>query len=422
MMEVIFYAALRSLALASIVFVSLALLRVRHPKVRKAAWASVVLCAFLMPVVGGRGPYLNEQVLSRLSDLVRTGQEQSRIALLEATRVGRAELTAKKVFQTGTQIVPWHLLGGIYLVGVLILLARLCLGLIRAALIWKRAQPLELVESAAVRISEKVLSPWTFGNGILLPREAVKWHTAKLSLVLSHERTHVEQADFFLQLAVRLYTALFWFSPLGWLLHGECARLGEQTSDYSALQGSTDPLTYAELLIGFSHTSYPSVAVTMARKSGISHRIHLILKQEDLMNHFRSPLRASLLAAVVVLSAVLIATLSMEPKGICAFGNVINGDTLIVGSRRGCKCDIGMGGSLTVARFNAIKANVGGSFVAYSEGGHNFVINDTKMADEALGLYKNYEPNEARQVEIQHKLGELVAVAKHTGKAKLVSF
>lgn len=140
------------------------------------------------------------------------------------------------------------------------------------------------------------------------------------------------------------------------------------------------------------------------------------------MTRFRSPLRASLLAAVVVLSAVLIATLSMEPRGICAFGNVINGDTLIVASRRGCKCDIGMGGNLTVARFNAIKANAGGSFIAYSEGGHDFVIKDSKMAEEALGLYKNYEPNEARQVEIQHRLGELVAVAKHTGKAKLISF
>src|SRR6202021_2790285 len=87
------------------------------------------------------------------------------------------------------------------------------------------------VASLQLRISSKVASPVTIGSAIVLPEDYTTWDREKLRIVLAHERSHVRQGDFYLQLLASLYTALVWFSPLGWWLKKELADLAEAISD-----------------------------------------------------------------------------------------------------------------------------------------------------------------------------------------------
>ncbi len=66
-----------------------------------------------------------------------------------------------------------------------------------------------------VRTSRDVNIPFTIGLGIVLPSSFDSWDSAKLQMVLAHERSHILQADSFLQLLASLHSAFFWFSPCG---------------------------------------------------------------------------------------------------------------------------------------------------------------------------------------------------------------
>jgi beta-lactamase regulating signal transducer with metallopeptidase domain len=62
--------------------------------------------------------------------------------------------------------------------------------------------------------------------------------------VLAHEGSHVRQRDFYLQLLAGFYTAITWFSPLGWWLKHKLSELSEAISDRAGLEESAAaPLT-----------------------------------------------------------------------------------------------------------------------------------------------------------------------------------
>src|SRR6202034_601823 len=111
-----------------------------------------------------------------------------------------------------------------------------------------------------------------------LPSSFGTWEPARLKMVLAHERSHVVQADFYLQLLARFHTAIFWFSPAAWWLQRELAALGEAISDHAAIIEAPDRYSYAEVLLEFAAISRRSVAgIAMAQPTGINRRIERIL-------------------------------------------------------------------------------------------------------------------------------------------------
>ncbi len=89
-----------------------------------------------------------------------------------------------------------------------------------------------------------IASPVTIGSGIVLPANYKEWDRVKLRVVVAHERSHVRQMDFYLQLLAGIYTAIFWFSPLGWWLKRTLASLGEAIGDRAGLDAAaSDPAT-----------------------------------------------------------------------------------------------------------------------------------------------------------------------------------
>ena len=90
---------------------------------------------------------------------------------------------------------------------------------------------LDLPDSIQVRWSKRIGSPVNIGSGILLPADYAEWDEEKLRVVVAHERSHIAQRDFYLQMIAGLYASLTWFSPLGWWLKRKLSELGEAISD-----------------------------------------------------------------------------------------------------------------------------------------------------------------------------------------------
>ncbi len=191
------------------------------------------------------------------------------------------------------------------------LVLRLLLGLASALRLWMTAEPVSTHEYPAgrVRSSRRVASPVNIGSGIVLPAEYSQWDERKLRIVLAHERSHIHQGDFYLQLIAGLYASVFWFSPLGWWLKHRLNELGEAISDRAGIEEADSRVSYAQILLEFAALPRPTVTgVAMARTSHLSQRIERLLNESRFKQAYAASGRRAILAAILVPFAVLAAT------------------------------------------------------------------------------------------------------------------
>jgi beta-lactamase regulating signal transducer with metallopeptidase domain len=213
-------------------------------------------------------------------------QVSPRVHLIERGTASSVRPAIKSAYASATlrqRIARLYLFATIgYLIICATLLLRLLVGLTRAFHVWRRARSVPGLSTTLMRVrsSRDVNTPFTIGFGVVLPSSFDNWDPAKLQMVLAHERSHILQADFFLQLLARLHVAFFWFSPAAWWLQNKLVDLGEAISDHTAITQAPDRCSYAELLLEFAAlSSRPLAGLAMARPEGISRRIDRILER-----------------------------------------------------------------------------------------------------------------------------------------------
>lgn len=211
---------------------------------------------------------------------------------------------------------PASLALSIYLGVAAVFLLRLALGLAVTLRLWLTATPISTHEASDIptglplRASAKVSSPLTIGSAILLPADYQSWDKEKVRIVLAHERSHVRQGDFYLQLLAGLYAALVWFSPLGWWLKKELADLAEAISDRAGIEQARSRTSYAQVLLEFAAAPRPTaLGVAMARSSSLARRIERLLNDHTFHQSFAGGPRA--LFAVVLVPLALFAATAM---------------------------------------------------------------------------------------------------------------
>jgi beta-lactamase regulating signal transducer with metallopeptidase domain len=202
-----------------------------------------------------------------------------------------------------------------YMAVCLALLIRMAYGLDRAMTLWQAAEVFvpypqdDPGYGLRMRFSRAVSSPVTIGNGVLLPYECLDWDAQKLRIVLAHERAHIRQGDFYLQLLAGLYTAVFWFSPLGWWLKRNLSDLGEIISDRAGLDEASSSASYAQVLLEFAALPRPTaIGVAMARSTNLSHRIERLLNETSFRQAFAGGGLRVLLAVLLVPVSLFAAT------------------------------------------------------------------------------------------------------------------
>jgi beta-lactamase regulating signal transducer with metallopeptidase domain len=308
-------AALRSLLMAVTVWAGIRLLRVSNVIAQKIAWSLVLVASMAMPflvrsfpakpVVKLPAAYFAPRALRVTPAVAPHAVEPSAPVLSLPLLQPVPPASTWRLPRPAAMLIPAYL-------GVsAILFLRICIGLVIAARIWHRAERASpiLEPRATVRISSDIGSPVTIGSGVVLPDSYPEWETTKLRIVLAHERSHVRQADFYLQLLAGVYTAIFWFSPLGWWLQRKLADLGEAISDRAALEEAANRTSYAEVLLEFAAMPRRALAgVGMARSSNIQRRIDRLLTDHQFRLAFIAVRRHALIALAIVPLAMMAAT------------------------------------------------------------------------------------------------------------------
>ena len=360
-------AAVRALLVAGVVGAGLRVFAARHVPAQKAAWGLVLGGTLLMPILApwaGSAAWIpsgatwviptdswGQYFLSRVGSLQPTAQPLETERATRALRALRAAQpfvgtvvsapsepsqaatspTARFQIATvanaqppeaeGTKPAPrrsyylptadlvWMIYGAICLA----LLLRLAYGLGGAIGLWQSAGPVvidpRLAGGLRLRSSPRITSPVTIGSAVVLPDGYEEWDTEKLRIVLAHERSHVRQGDFYLQALAGLYTALFWFSPLGWWLRRKLSDLSETISDHAGLEQAASHASYARILLEFAALPRRAqVGVAMARTGGLSHRIERLLNENTFRQAFTGGRRRLLAALLLVPISLFAAT------------------------------------------------------------------------------------------------------------------
>lgn len=358
MTALIIESALRALVFALAVGAGLRVLRVRNVPVRKASWSLVLIASLAMPFLLRTPavssstarwgwtlplplrPWVAEPSHAASVPLVPLKAAAAPVILAapassDAPDTTAAERTAVSVpiaiapeADSALGVAPaaateaparafhWppanRLIPMIYLSVAGILFLRLLWGLAMALRLWATADlvsPLVAPEPN-VRSSPKIPSPVTIGSGIVLPASYTEWDRKKLRMVIAHERSHVRQMDFYLQFLAGLYTAVFWFSPLGWWLRRTLASLGEAIGDRAGMDAAASGSRYAEVLLEFAampHRSLPGVA--MARRGSLSPRVDRLLNEHLFRSAFAEGRRRALVSLLLIPAALVAATI-----------------------------------------------------------------------------------------------------------------
>jgi TonB family protein len=316
MIPVILESSLRTLLLTLIVWAILWVFRVRHVLALKIAWCLVLVAAVAMPSLT-RWRTFGFRPLVLYSYRTTWPSTKARVSATVSTIAGSPVAYVDSTMRTGRATSgPDHrtavnLATNAYLLICAIFALRLLLGLIWALRVWPRAEPVyDLTTSfVTVRSSGDVSTPFSLGYGIVLPSSFNEWDSAKLHIVLAHERSHILQGDFYLQLLAKLHAAIFWFSPAAWWLQKELADLGEAISDHAAINQGSDRYSYAEVLLEFAGTSRrPLAGIAMARSQGINRRIDRILNDTVFQRAFTQRKPHIFVAAGIVPVALLVST------------------------------------------------------------------------------------------------------------------
>ncbi|HEY1809431.1 MAG TPA: M56 family metallopeptidase [Acidobacteriaceae bacterium] len=362
MTTMVIEAAVRGLLLAIVVGAGLRVLRVTNVPVRKAAWSLVLVASLAMPFLmrwpamtglakgmgwvvpihrfDAQSAATQQRTVQEAEAGIPASTSQAEASLVLKSRVSaRRKVTEPtsaaampaelhEVSEGAASAVPvatepavtrhsrqWppveRLIVWVYLAGSGALLLRLLWGLGAAVWLWARAEeisPLDVPEEN-VRTTARISSPVTIGSGIVLPGNYREWERAKLRVVLAHERSHVRQMDFYLQLLAGLYTAVFWFSPLGWWLKRELSHLGEAISDRAGLEAAPSRLEYADVLLEFAAgTRRPLPGVAMARKGNLSRRVDQLLNEKLFERAFAEGRRRALVSLLLIPAALFAVT------------------------------------------------------------------------------------------------------------------
>ncbi|HKD58810.1 MAG TPA: M56 family metallopeptidase [Terracidiphilus sp.] len=363
-------AALRSAILALAVWAGLRVFNVRNVPAQKAAWGLVLVAAVTMPLLLPMASHWNvlpanvkvqlpadpENLLEELQARIRVkntstsvpaavvpDKETSPQTALPAGMVvseadethgsATAEPDASSAVTTEYVLpeyiqpepvpqratVPQHAFPGVstgivllYLAIADVFLIRLTCGLLAALRLRHTARPIAagslgpFAVNLDLRCSRELASPVTIFSSIVLPADYATWDSDKLRIVLAHERSHIRQGDFYLQLLAGIYAALFWISPLGWWLKRKLSDLAEAISDRAGLEESANRARYAQILLEFAAAPRPTlIGVAMARRGSLSRRIERLLNEVSFRQAFAGSRRA--FVAVLLVPAALFA-------------------------------------------------------------------------------------------------------------------
>lgn len=150
------------------------------------------------------------------------------------------------------------------------------------------ATSLKLARLTTIGLIEPGSMPLVIGfrqPTLLLPSDFAMWPVEGQRAVLAHELAHVARRDAWGQLLARSMCCLYWFHPGSWLIERRLAESRELATDARALTSGQTASEYAQALLNvlkrLNPSPMPSLALPIAAKTPLHHRIRFLLESSE---------------------------------------------------------------------------------------------------------------------------------------------
>ena len=237
--------------------------------IKHLVWAAALACLLLLPFLGGILPGWHAPVPAGLAIAVS----------------GEPTVVDVVAPRPGFRLSPISLAWGIWAIGFGIVLLHTAAGLAKVARVVRGSRPIG-GWGPNVFASPEVPMPAVFGfwrPRVILPDDARSWTTARLRMVLKHERMHISRHDPRTHVLAQFVCALYWANPLVWYAAACLRREAEQACDDGVLEQGESPASYAGELVEIVHSLRTAGeqlegGLAMGRVSELEGRLKAMLK------------------------------------------------------------------------------------------------------------------------------------------------
>ena len=211
-----------------------------------------------------------------------------------------AEATSQAIVPVTKQSFDWQLpLAIIYLIGVVVVLARMSLSLWRLHRMTAESEIHHLADGRQIAVSDKAKTPFSWWNTVFLNHQDFE---EGASALLTHELGHLRLHHSADVLLVELLTALQWFNPTMWMLRADLRTIHEYEADQQVLSHGFNDIQYLHLLIRKAAVQGGYSLANGISNSALKKRVTMIMKPKSNRN---SMLKLLALVPIVGISLAL---------------------------------------------------------------------------------------------------------------------
>lgn len=177
---------------------------------------------------------------------------------------------------TPSLAIPWiPLLTAVFVAGMLFTVTRYLIGLSQIIVLIRRSEKHLLDDGTVLCVSNKNISPFSWMKYAVLSEEDF---LADNHAILRHEKAHIRLHHSRDMILFDLFTCLFWFNPISWLLRREIQSVHEYQADAHVLDKGVDPKQYQLLLIRKSIGEQKFALANNFHRRDLHQRIIMMMK------------------------------------------------------------------------------------------------------------------------------------------------
>jgi TonB family protein len=199
---------------------------------------------------------------------------------------------------------------GLYLVVFFLLLISKLYAL-RRLIHWRNSEHARAIKGAFLILSEKALSPFSFGKYIFMHPNAYKEGSEATHMILKHERVHIAQRHYIDLAVMEFMTLICWFNPVAFMARRAMTLNHEYLAD-QGVQGNVHPVKYKKLLLKLSVRHSPTIWASAISSSTLKLRLIMINKSS---NKSIKMIRTACfgLSALLIITGFSITTIDQQP-------------------------------------------------------------------------------------------------------------
>lgn len=142
---------------------------------------------------------------------------------------------------------------------------------------WTKKASSKTLKQANLILSEKVISPFSFGKYVFMHPSTYKEGSGKTEMIIKHELIHIVQKHHIDLALMEFISVICWFNPIVFMVKRAIVLNHEYLAD-QGVKDSVHPIKYKKLLLSLSIQNNPLIWTSAISSFTLKHRLTMLNK------------------------------------------------------------------------------------------------------------------------------------------------